>query len=1075
MKRFISFMVSLAFAASPAAVLADGTENTVENVTLIEDVQETDTEIISGTAEEDPLTATEAPVVSSEPVEEGVAATVPVSTTETEDAAISTEPIFTPEISSDLDTRGGRWLPPVQNMTPEEESEYWGLVDSEAAALTDDEILAMDSVSAYSNSFSGWKSCGTMTTARSYMSSVAVGDDIYTFGGLESGKAVNYTEVYDTDTEVWTRKMIMPRARYKHTALAVGNKVYICGGYGSNGDPLDSIDVYDVVSNTWEPAIDTPASNTNYSAAAYDGMIYIFGGESDGETCGDVYCYSIETDSWSYVTEYDVTFYDAQAVTNDNSISVFYDNKMYTYYIDDDRWSSIGLQRDLVDFAVISRRFTGDFDCERGCYLTGGRPEDSDVATAAVSAFYTEKNFSADAWCYDLRLIRGLAAHNMVEANGCIYVFGGQVVKGTDQKLMFKRSVDDEIDDVPGTSEIKGTSVIGSLNKLGDTDTFKIIPDKTQIYMFRPLDYWSGVTISLYESSPSGNSIGRFLYYSDDEIINYGFSRMLTAGKTYYIKVNLDSSWYNSLGNYAFIFNPVDDDAPNILEESGGISLGHEYDREFEAIDDADCFKFEATKHGKYYIPFNVADADTVSNDYSLDIFCDDAHGNKVKLYSLQNSSDESSNTVILDQGTYYLKFTSKKEADYTFSVTQTGTVMQLNAGRMKHEMVSTDNMLYVIGGSDSDFNTLSSMECSEQNDGIWMVSDSISGLQRGFAAASVGDNIYIVGGYGGGTYDNTIRVYNTQSAQTMVAGGLVTGRERAGIAEYSGRLYIIGGRSGSGYLDNIEVYDTSTSELLEPIELPKPMMDVQAFFNNDTLYIIGGVNYNGYSDEVYAFENGQWVQKASMPYASEYMRGKGYNGGFICAAVNGSGNVDILKYDADSDDWTVLENNFISSLIYYAVELSGGYLYITGGYSYGSNTAVDTVYMYDYITEISAADRDIPVRRMGFEYEQTVSDTENVEKPEISGVTAQVLDSDRGIYKLTVDNYTCDPRVVPFFFWSAREGTFRSLSSDYKTVMFYADPGTGDRQVKVTVGIGDGRGYVDKKAFLLNGNNETE
>ena len=40
---------------------------------------------------------------------------------------------------------------------------------------------------------------------------------------------------------------------------------------------------------------------------------------------------------------------------------------------------------------------------------------------------------------------------------------------------------------------------------------------------------------------------------------------------------------------------------------------------------------------------------------------------------------------------------------------------------------------------------------------------------------------------------------------------------------------------------------------------------------------------------------------------------------------------------------------------------------------------------------------------------------------------------------------------------------------------MFYVDPGTGDRQVKVIVGIGDGRGYVDKKAFLLDGNSETE
>ena len=37
--------------------------------------------------------------------------------------------------------------------------------------------------------------CGTMTSARSYMSSVAVGDNIYTFGGKESGVITNKTRV----------------------------------------------------------------------------------------------------------------------------------------------------------------------------------------------------------------------------------------------------------------------------------------------------------------------------------------------------------------------------------------------------------------------------------------------------------------------------------------------------------------------------------------------------------------------------------------------------------------------------------------------------------------------------------------------------------------------------------------------------------------------------------------------------------------------------------------------------------------------------------------------------------------
>ena len=50
----------------------------------------------------------------------------------------------------------------------------------------------------------------------------------------------------------------------------------------------------------------------------------------------------------------------------------------------------------------------------------------------------------------------------------------------------------------------------------------------------------------------------------------------------------------------------------------------------------------------------------------------------------------------------------------------------------------------------------------------------------------------------------------------------------------------------------------------------------------------------------------------------------------------------------------------------------------------------------------------------------------------------------------------------------------FRALSDNYSKVKFYADPNTGDRKLKVIVGIGDGRGYVDRKAILLDGNNAT-
>ena len=66
------------------------------------------------------------------------------------------------------------------------------------------------------------------------------------------------------------------------------------------------------------------------------------------------------------------------------------------------------------------------------------------------------------------------------------------------------------------------------------------------------------------------------------------------------------------------------------------------------------------------------------------------------------------------------------------------------------------------------------------------------------------------------------------------------------------------------------------------------------------------------------------------MPYVSEYMRGKEYNGDFFCGAVNSVGNVDILKYDTKQNKWSVWEKNFINGLIYYGFDIMDGKIYVT-------------------------------------------------------------------------------------------------------------------------------------------------
>ena len=389
--------------------------------------------------------------------------------------------------------------------------------------------------------------------------------------------------------------------------------------------------------------------------------------------------------------------------------------------------------------------------------------------------------------------------------------------------------------------------------------------------------------------------------------------------------------------------------------------------------------------------------------------------------------------------------------------------------------MDNINGKLYVFGGVGSNYEVLSSIDVYDPDTRLWTQEDNNTENIKKDAAFITSDNkLYTVGGYSNGIYYSDVRSYDTEKKVWRTEGNINTRRGRAGIVTDERYIYIIGGRNSDGYVNTVEVFDTATGKVSQTFDLPEPMMDVQSFISGGTLYIVGGTTYNGYSRNVYARVDDMWKPKATMPYESEYIRGKGYNNDFVCAAVNKKGNVDILKYVTDTKSWKIITSNYINNLIYYGFDIMDNHIYLTGGYSYDSREVSDKTYSYDILTDIANQNSDIPVRTVGFEYEQT-NNSEIADAPEILNVNAKILDENKGIYELYLDeeDYNYDTRSLPFFFWSAREGMFAGASKDYRRVIFYADPNTGDRKVKVVVGIGDGRGYVDKKSFLLNGNKE--
>jgi len=124
-------------------------------------------------------------------------------------------------------------------------------------------------------------------------------------------------------------------------------------------------------------------------------------------------------------------------------------------------------------------------------------------------------------------------------------------------------------------------------------------------------------------------------------------------------------------------------------------------------------------------------------------------------------------------------------------------------------------------------------------------------------------------------------------------------------------------------------------------------------------------------------------------------------------------------------------------------------------------------------LTELSS--KDTMVTATGNEYEQTFSNLPNLTPPQINDVNIEVLNFEKGIYRLTIadGDYSVDANASPFFFWSSEEGTFSDATDNYRSVVFHSNAGMGGRMVRVAVGLGDALGRADKKAILLKGSDQ--
>ena len=75
-----------------------------------------------------------------------------------------------------------------------------------------------------------WTTMEKMPSNRSGLSSAAIGDYIYVFGGQKVNETFENSERYDTKNNIWTIEKPVPTPRLGLKAVASGNDIYVVGG-----------------------------------------------------------------------------------------------------------------------------------------------------------------------------------------------------------------------------------------------------------------------------------------------------------------------------------------------------------------------------------------------------------------------------------------------------------------------------------------------------------------------------------------------------------------------------------------------------------------------------------------------------------------------------------------------------------------------------------------------------------------------------------------------------------------------------------------------------------------------------
>lgn len=191
-----------------------------------------------------------------------------------------------------------------------------------------------------------------------------------------------------------------------------------------------------------------------------------------------------------------------------------------------------------------------------------------------------------------------------------------------------------------------------------------------------------------------------------------------------------------------------------------------------------------------------------------------------------------------------------------------------------------------------------------------WFTSPNLPQPTSNMVLASIGLNLYQIGGEIPAGVVNVVNIYESDSGQWMSGAAKTTGVADSTAAVLFGEIFVLGGRLADGQPTAIVEAYSPTNNAWRPITpLPRPIVGGLALSDGGTIYLFGGWDGTTYLADgyVYNLNTDAWESLPPMPTGRAFAAGGYLTGAFyVVGGENTVGEMAVCEYfDLETELWS--------------------------------------------------------------------------------------------------------------------------------------------------------------------------